>query len=161
MLAFVSLLRREERGRRIPHVLGGQEHPLAQVAHEGARRDEAHHRDHAEPAPALERAIDVFELGQPARIEREPPGRDQVLFAGIALVERREVLEDGAPHLVLGRGVVDGRDGLAPVVAEGDGGDLVAPRLVGGVLAAGVIVGELDDLAREAVAVGEGALAET
>jgi hypothetical protein len=55
-----------------------------------------------------------------------------------------QLAADRAPDLVLGLGVLDGRRRLAGRPGQRGGGDVVAARLVDGVVEAGVILAEVD-----------------
>ena len=143
-------LGRVERARRVAHVLGRVEDAVRERAVELAQRHQPGGGHVAEAGQRLQARADVVEL----RARRRRAGRARDCASrnsriGVALVLGRELAADRPPDLLLVVGVARCAGAGSPgLPGERGGGDLVAARAVGGVVGAGVVVGQVDgDLA--------------
>mmetsp|Transcript_12214 Transcript_12214/g.32321 ORF Transcript_12214/g.32321 Transcript_12214/m.32321 type:complete len:232 (+) Transcript_12214:376-1071(+) len=127
-------LRGVERATGMSNVLRGVEHTECKPVEEIARGEEAHDGLEGEAGGGAEVRGDVTKLGDCTR------GEDAVLFqeahrgvvfpAGVGRAQCGEFFVDDAPGLLLGGGVVDGREALAVLVAHGVFGDFGAAEAV-------------------------------
>jgi hypothetical protein len=137
-------LRRVERHRAVPDVLGRVEHAVAERAQEVAQRDQAGGGVVGPAGQGLQPLGDLVELRDVVDRELEPAGGLAEVGARVLLVLGRQLARDDPPDLVLGLGVLDARGGLAGLPGDGLRGDVVAPVAVDGIAGAGMVARELD-----------------
>ena len=136
-------LRRVERLRRVPQVLGRVEHPVRERPVEHVERHEPGGRVEPEAAERTEARADLVELRHAVGGQREGFLALQVAADREPLVLRRELAAHGLPDRVLGVRVVHVRHGVAGLPRERRGGDLVPAAAVRVVVRAGVVVREV------------------
>ena len=98
-------LRRVERHRVVPDVLGGVEDPVGQRPVELGQRDQPGGGHVAEPGQRAQQLVDLGELRDPGLGQAEPLLALQVGGTGQPLVQPVQLGADDAPDLVLGLGV--------------------------------------------------------
>src|SRR5260370_29345962 len=138
-------LRRVERCRMMPNVLGAKKYTVREVLEKHSRLHQTRNRLKPKTADCLHLLVHFTQLRNAIRIETQTPERRQIFRAGVPLMGRPERLPDRAPHLMFFRGVRRVRNLIARLKIHSELCDLVAPLSIFAVAESRMIGVELYD----------------